>query len=246
MAPFEYKCFDLSNLQLNQEGIMRFLMGVLGLLWVGCQGPQKKEVSSTVQEKGVIESLPPIQKKIILFFGNSITAGYQLDMNQAFPAIIQHKIDSLGLSYQVINAGLSGETTASGKNRIDWVLRTVPDIFILELGANDGLRGLPLRETPKNLQVIIDKVKSINPEVKIIITGMEVPPNLGESYTRQFRNIFSTLAKNNAAALIPFLLIDVAGKPTLNLADGIHPTPEGHLLIAELVWKTLLPLLELN
>ena len=143
-------------------------------------------------------------------------------------------------------AGLSGETTASGKNRIDWVLRTVPDIFILELGANDGLRGLPLKETPKNLQVIIDKVKLINPEVKIVITGMEVPPNLGEAYTRQFRNIFSTLAKNNAAVLIPFLLVDVAGRPSLNLPDGIHPTPEGHLLIAELVWETLLPLLELN
>ena len=197
-------------------------------------------------EKGIAESLPPSQKKVILFFGNSITAGYQLDMNQAFPAIIQQKIDSLGLSYQVINAGLSGETTASGKNRIDWVLRTVPDIFILELGANDGLRGLPLKETPKNLQVIIDKVKLINPEVKIVITGMEVPPNLGEAYTHQFRNIFPTLAKNNAAVLIPFLLVDVAGRPSLNLPDGIHPTPEGHLLIAELVWETLLPLLELN
>ena len=221
-------------------------MGFLVLLWVGCQGPKKEKSDPTLPEKGVAESLPPSQKKVILFFGNSITAGYQLDMNQAFPAIIQQKIDSLGLSYQVINAGLSGETTASGKNRIDWVLRTVPDIFILELGANDGLRGLPLKETPKNLQVIIDKVKLINPEVKIVITGMEVPPNLGEAYTRQFRNIFPTLAKNNAAVLIPFLLVDVAGRPSLNLPDGIHPTPEGHLLIAELVWETLLPLLELN
>ena len=225
---------------------MRFLMGFLVLLWVGCQGPKKEKPVLTLPEKGVAEFLSPSQKKVILFFGNSITAGYQLDMNQAFPAIIQQKIDSLGLSYQVINAGLSGETTASGKNRIDWVLRTVPDIFILELGANDGLRGLPLKETPKNLQVIIDKVKLINPEVKIVITGMEVPPNLGEAYTRQFRNIFPTLAKNNAAVLIPFLLVDVAGRPSLNLPDGIHPTPEGHLLIAELVWETLLPLLELN
>ena len=126
---------------------------------------------------------------------NSITAGYQLDMNQAFPAIIQQKIDSLGLSYQVINAGLSGETTASGKNRIDWVLRTVPDIFVLELGANDGLRGLPLKETPKNLQVIIDKVKLINPEVTIVITGMEGPPNLGEAYSVSFAIFFQHLPK---------------------------------------------------
>lgn len=225
---------------------MRFLIVCLVLLWGGCQGSKKEKSGPTLSEKGVAEFLSPSQKKIILFFGNSITAGYQLDMNQAFPAIIQQKIDSLGLSYQVINAGLSGETTASGKNRIDWVLRTVPDIFVLELGANDGLRGLPLKETPKNLQVIIDKVKLINPEVKIVITGMEVPPNLGEAYTRQFRNIFPTLAKNNAAVLIPFLLVDVAGRPSLNLPDGIHPTPEGHLLIAELVWETLLPLLELN
>ena len=225
---------------------MRFIMGFLVLLWIGCQGPKKAKMGPNLPEKGIAESLPSSQKKVILFFGNSITAGYQLDMNQAFPAIIQQKIDSLGLSYQVINAGLSGETTASGKNRIDWVLRTVPDIFILELGANDGLRGLPLKETPKNLQVIIDKVKLINPEVKIVITGMEVPPNLGEAYTHQFRNIFPTLAKNNAAVLIPFLLVDVAGRPSLNLPDGIHPTPEGHLLIAELVWETLFPLLELN
>ena len=221
-------------------------MGCLSLLWVGCQGPKKEKLPPILPGKRVAESIPSSQKKVILFFGNSITAGYQLDMDQAFPAIIQQKIDSLGLSYQVINAGLSGETTASGKNRIDWVLRTVPDIFVLELGANDGLRGLPLKETPKNLQVIIDKVKLINPEVKIVITGMEVPPNLGEAYARQFRNIFSTLAKNNAAVLIPFLLVDVAGRPSLNLPDGIHPTPEGHLLIAELVWETLLPLLELN
>ena len=225
---------------------MKFLMGCLLILWAGCQGAKKEKSAPIMLGKRVTESIPSSQKKVILFFGNSITAGYQLDMDQAFPAIIQQKIDSLGLSYQVINAGLSGETTASGKNRIDWVLRTVPDIFVLELGANDGLRGLPLKETPKNLQIIIDKVKLINPEVKIVITGMEVPPNLGEAYTRQFRNIFSTLAKNNAAVLIPFLLADVAGKSSLNLPDGIHPTPEGHLLIAELVWETLLPLLELN
>ena len=225
---------------------MKFLIGCLLILWAGCQGATKEKSAPIMLGKRVTESISSSQKKVILFFGNSITAGYQLDMDQAFPAIIQQKIDSLGLSYQVINAGLSGETTASGKNRIDWVLRTVPDIFVLELGANDGLRGLPLKETPKNLQIIIDKVKLINPEVKIVITGMEVPPNLGEAYTRQFRNIFSTLAKNNAAVLIPFLLVDVAGKSSLNLPDGIHPTPEGHLLIAELVWETLLPLLELN
>lgn len=182
-------------------------------------------------------------QKTILFFGNSITAGYQLDMDQAFPALIQKRIDSLGLNYKTINAGLSGETSAGGKSRIDWVLRTVPDIFVLELGANDGLRGLPLDETKKSLQAIIDAVKKENPEVKIVIAGMMVPPNLGEDYTRQFKNIFPGLAEKNKAVYIPFILENVAGIPELNLSDGIHPTPEGHAIVAETVWQYIEPLL---
>ncbi len=180
---------------------------------------------------------PKTEKKTILFFGNSITAGYQLDISSAFPALIQERIDSLGLSYQVINAGLSGETSASGVSRIDWVLRTTPDIFVLELGGNDGLRGLPLTETLKNLQTIIDRVKEKNPEADLIIAGMEVPPNLGQDYTEEFRNLFPTLAKNNDAILIPFLLDGVAGIPELNLPDGIHPTEEGHEILTETVWN---------
>lgn len=185
-------------------------------------------------------------QRVILFFGNSLTAGYGLDMEQAFPALIQKRIDSLGYPYRVVNAGLSGETTASGKNRIDWVLNTIPDIFILELGANDGLRGLPLEETPKNLQEIIDAVRKVNPDVKIIITGMEVPPNLGKEYTAEFRSIFPYLAKKNNITLIPFLLEGVAGEPELNLSDGIHPNAEGHKIVAETVWKYLNPMLKKN
>ena len=183
------------------------------------------------------------KKKIILFFGDSITAGYQLDMENAFPALIQKRIDSLGLDYTAINAGLSGETTAGGKSRINWVLRTVPDIFFLELGANDGLRGLPLEETPKNLQAIIDEVKKVNPEVKLLIAGMMVPPNLGKEYTDQFQQVFSNLADENQAELIPFLLDGVAGIPELNLSDGIHTTPEGHKIVMETVWNHLMPML---
>lgn len=180
----------------------------------------------------------------ILFFGNSITAGYQLDMEEAFPHLIQLRLDSMGYSYQVINAGLSGETTAAGKERIDWVLRSVPDIFCLELGANDGLRGLPLDETEKNLQIIIDKVKQANPQVKVILAGMQVPPNMGAEYTDTFKQIFPRLAQQNQAELIPFILDGVAGNPELNLSDGIHPTAAGHQILAETVWKHLLPLLE--
>lgn len=182
-------------------------------------------------------------EKVILFFGNSITAGYQLDMDQAFPALIQKRIDSLGLNYKTINAGLSGETSAGGQSRIGWVLRTIPDIFFLELGANDGLRGLPLDETVKSLQAIIDAVKKENPDVKVIIAGMMVPPNLGDDYTNQFKNIFPDLAKKNDAIYIPFLLEGVAGIPELNLSDGIHPTPEGHEIVAETVWQHLFPIL---
>ena len=220
---------------------------VLFFFLAGCESTTKtgeadsqKEVSSDQKtETAKMEE----KEKIILFYGNSITAGYLLDMDQAFPAVIQEKLDSLGLNYRTINAGLSGETSAGGKSRIDWVLRTVPDIFFLELGANDGLRGLPLEETPKNLQYIIDAVREANPEVKIIIAGMMVPPNLGEDYTTKFRTIFPEISETNNAVYIPFLLEGVAGEPELNLEDGIHPTSEGHKIVAETVWQYLEPLL---
>jgi acyl-CoA thioesterase-1 len=158
--------------------------------------------------------------------------------------MIQNRIDSLGYDYEVVNAGLSGETTASGKNRIDWVLKQKVDIFVLELGANDGLRGIPLSETRKNLQDIIDIVKSKNPETEIILAGMQIPPNMGQDYTSEFRNIFPDLAKKNNLKLIPFLLDGVAGNPELNQSDGIHPTAEGYKIVTENVWNVLEEVLE--
>lgn len=215
------------------------------VLLISCSPANESPNSDSVTERSKSESsvIEETTEKVILFFGNSITAGYQLDMDQAFPALIQKRIDSLGMNYKTINAGLSGETSAGGESRIGWVLRTVPDIFFLELGANDGLRGLPLNETIKSLQAIIDAVKKENPDVKIIIAGMMVPPNLGEDYTNQFKNMFPDLAKKNDATYIPFLLEGVAGIPELNLRDGIHPTPEGHEIVAETVWEYLSPLL---
>ena len=177
--------------------------------------------------------------KTILFFGNSLTAGMGLDPDLAFPALIQQKIDSLSLDYLVINSGLSGETTASGKNRLNWVLNQEIDVFILELGANDGLRGISLEETKKNLQMIIDKVKEHNPQVIIVLAGMQIPPNLGIEYTNEFQNIFPDLATKNKISLIPFLLQDVAGNADLNQQDGIHPTKEGHKILAKNVWEVL-------
>ena len=178
--------------------------------------------------------------KTLLFFGDSLTAGYGLDdVNDAFPALIQAKIDSLSLNYTVINSGVSGETTAGGKSRIDWVLNQKIDVFILELGANDGLRGVPLTETRANLQAIIDAVLKKNPTTKIVLAGMQLPPNMGQSYTNEFKTIFPELAEKNQLDLIPFLLKDVGGIPALNQEDGIHPTVEGHQLLAKNVWDVL-------
>lgn len=181
--------------------------------------------------------------KVILFFGDSLTAGYGLSPEQAFPALVEKNCVRNGTPCKAINAGLSGETSAGGLSRIDWVLRQPVDVFVLELGANDGLRGLPLDQTRKNLQAIIDKVKTKYPDVKIVIAGMMVPPNLGPEYTGNFQKIFPELAKKNNAILIPFLLQDVAGYERLNLDDGIHPNPEGHRIVANTVYEVLSPLL---
>ena len=180
---------------------------------------------------------------VVLFFGDSLTAGYGLSPEQAFPAIVESTLNKKGKTVKVVNAGLSGETSAGGLSRIDWILRQPIDVFVLELGANDGLRGLPLEATEKNLQAIIDKVKAKNPSVKIVIAGMMVPPNMGPDYTDQFRKIFPALAKRNNATLIPFLLKDVAGDDKLNQADGIHPNQEGHRIVAKNVVTVLEDLL---
>ena len=183
--------------------------------------------------------------KTILFFGNSLTAGYGLeDPSQAFPGLIQDKIDSLRLPYKVVNAGVSGETSAGGNSRIDWILKQPVDVFVLELGANDGLRGIPSAETKANLQSILDKVKAKYPSAKLLLAGMMVPPNMGEKYAAGFRAIYPELAKENNIALVPFLLEGVGGVARLNQGDGIHPTNEGHRMMAETTWQELSKLLQ--
>lgn len=181
--------------------------------------------------------------KTILFFGDSLTAGYGLSVEEAFPALIEKELNKGATKVKAINAGLSGETTAGGLARIDWVLRQPIDVFVLELGANDGLRGLPLDQTRKNLQGIIDKVKAKYPKVKIVMTGMMVPPNMGPKYSSEFKIIYPELAKQNNATLMPFLLEGVAGDEKLNQADGIHPTAAGHQIIARNLGSLLLKLL---
>lgn len=218
----------------------------LGLLYTSCKSKQESsqdvghitqnsDQGDKEQPKSNLES----DKKHILFFGNSLTAGYGLDEDQSFPSLIQQRLDSLQLPYIAVNAGLSGETTSGGKNRIDWVLKQKVDIFVLELGANDVLRGLDLKETESNLRVILDKVIASNPNVKIILAGMQAPPNMGNDYTRQFADIYPELAKEYKAALIPFLLEGVATIPSLNLEDGKHPNAAGQYLVRENVWQVL-------
>lgn len=184
-----------------------------------------------------------VPTKVILFYGDSLTAGYGLSTAEAFPAIIEKRLTDQGKAVSVVNAGLSGETSAGGLNRLDWILKQPVDIFVLELGANDGLRGLPLDQTKQNLQSIIDKVKGKYPKAKIVIAGMLVPPNMGPEYTSGFSKIFPELAKANNASLIPFLLQGVAGDDKLNIADGIHPNVEGHKIVASNVLKVIDPLL---
>ncbi|QOI98579.1 MAG: arylesterase [Flammeovirgaceae bacterium] len=184
-----------------------------------------------------------IPKRTILFFGDSLTAGYGLSPEEAFPALVEKQLNAKGKPCRVINAGLSGETSAGGLTRIDWMLRQPVDIFILELGANDGLRGLPLEQTRANLQAIINKVKAKFPKTKIVVAGMLVPPNMGPEYSAGFKALFPDLAKKNNAVLIPFLLEGVAGNEKLNLPDGIHPNIEGHKIVAANLVKIIEPLL---
>jgi acyl-CoA thioesterase I len=185
----------------------------------------------------------PAANKTILFLGDSLTAGLGVQKTEAFPALIAEKIRAAGLPFTVEDAGLSGDTSAGGLRRIDWLLQRPVDILVLELGANDGLRGLELKSLKANLQAIIDKTKAKNPQVKIVVAGMQVPPNLGAEYARGFERLFAELATENNAVLIPFLLEGVGGDRELNQRDLIHPSAAGHRIIAELVWRTLEPIL---
>jgi len=189
-------------------------------------------------------AINPFQKdNTIIFYGDSLTAGYGLAPENAFPAIVDNMISEKGFSYKVVNAGVSGETSSGGLTRIDWILHQQVDIFVLELGANDGLRGIPTEKTYENLQKIIDKVYSKFPACKVVIVGMMVPPNMGKEYADKFAGIFPRLVKENNAAFMPFLLTDVAGDPDLNLPDGIHPNVKGHEIVAGHMMKVLDPLL---
>ena len=194
---------------------------------------------------GVVASISAANTpRTILFLGDSLTAGYGLDPSLAYPSLIQERIDASGLNYRILNGGLSGETTAGGLRRIQWMLRRPVGVIVIALGANDGLRGLNPENSQQNLQSIIDTTHKNSPHTRFLIAGMRVPPNMGSEYSAAFERIFSDLAEKNSIPMIPFLLEDVATHSELNLPDGIHPNEEGHKIIAKTVWKYLLPILQ--
>lgn len=208
------------------------------------------------KEKAPAQSAPPktnkttpqntSKQKSIVVFGNSLTAGYGLEDSESdsYAGVIQQKINQLGKEYKVVNSGLSGETTAGGEDRIDWILDRQPmDIFVLELGGNDALRGFPVEETYENLDAIIKKVKAKDESIEIILAGMQAPPNMGGDYIQDFADVYPRLAEKHNIKLVPFLLEGVGGVPQLNQPDGIHPTKEGHQILADNVWNILAPLL---
>jgi acyl-CoA thioesterase-1 len=208
-----------------------YLLFVLAAWLTSCSASTEKKQAEEGNQ--VVDSTA---NKTILFFGNSLTAGYGIDPEESFAGRIQTRLDSLKKEFRVINGGLSGETTAGGLSRLDWFLEEEPYLFVLELGGNDGLRGIALTETKKNLLAIVDKVRAKYPNTKIILAGMQIPPNMGQEYTEEFKAIYPAVAKEKNIELIPFLLEGVAGNPDLNLPDGIHPTPEGHRIVMETLW----------
>ncbi|PWI29347.1 arylesterase [Flavobacteriaceae bacterium LYZ1037] len=225
--------------------LLKFCYFILVLLIVSCGDTNTKNSNETQQT--ITQPKDTLVKnqasKTILCFGDSITAGYGLeDTNDAYTGVLQQRIDSLNLNYTVINSGVSGETTAGGKSRIGWVIKQKPTIFLLELGANDGLRGVPITETQSNLQAIINTVKEKSPETTIILAGMQLPPNMGQDYTTKFKALFKDVAALNNLEFIPFILKDVGGMAPLNQSDGIHPNVAGHKIVADNVWEILKPL----
>jgi acyl-CoA thioesterase-1 len=214
------------------------------LALAACRGEARPEPSPTA-----VPSVSPASRAVaddraaILFVGTSLTAGLGVFPEEAYPALVQRKIDAAGLRYRVVNAGVSGETSAGARRRMGWLLRQPVAVLVVETGANDGLRGQPPEATRENIQAMLDEARRQDTPPRLVLAGMEALPNYGEDYRRRFRAIYPQLAKASGATLVPFLLEGVAGDPHLNQPDGIHPTAEGHGRIAENVWKVLRPLL---
>jgi acyl-CoA thioesterase-1 len=226
------------------------LLSLLCVAAVGCSPSEPRTDAAAGMAERVAPAAPApdtaLAEKmgpVVVFLGTSLTAGLGLlRAEDTYVARLGELADSAGMPVRAVNAGVSGETSAGGLRRLDWVLREPVDILVVELGANDGLRGQDPEATEANLRRIVEETRARYPEARILIEGMEAPPNLGPAYTSRFHAIFPTVAKETGAALVPFLLQGVAGIPALNQSDGIHPTPEGHRIMAHTVWPYLEPL----
>ena len=223
---------------------------VLVLAALSCARGDRVADSANVQASGAAPSAqhpaPSTEHRAprtILFIGTSLTAGYGLDPDSAYPLQIQRMIDSAGFAYSVINAGVSGETSSALVRRLDWLLRQPFDVVVIETGANDGLRGIPIETMRGNVEQVIQRIRQARPNARVALVQMEALPNLGIGYTQRFGEVFPDVAKRTGATLIPFLLQDVAGSPELNQPDGIHPNYAGERIVAQNVWKALRPLL---
>jgi len=200
--------------------------------------------ATSAAAKDSVSRLPsPVSRKTVLIVGTSLTAGLGLEQEDAYPALLQRKADSLGLHVDIVNAGLSGETSAGALRRIDWLLRGPADVVVIETGANDGLRGLNVDSTRANLQAILAKVKAARPAARILLAQMEAPPNLGAKYTAAFSAMYQDVAKEAQVSVMPFLLRGVAGVTALNQQDGMHPNERGEQIVADNVWESLEPVL---
>ncbi len=229
-------------MRLNQKRTICFLLLLLFLGWSGCQNsPAPADVARGAKVSSPLPSSPS-QERIIVAFGDSLTAGLGVSAEETYPAVLARKIKNAGYPYRVINAGVSGETTAGGLRRVRSILENRPEIVILELGANDGLRGLSIDQTEKNLAAMIELLQKEN--VQVILTGMKLPPNYGKEYTEAFENLFPKLAGRYHLPLILFFLEGVAARSTLNQPDGIHPTAEGYQVIVDHLWPKIEALLK--
>ena len=219
------------------------MLGAAALLACGRGSGARPAEEPAASRASPAPALHGDERPVLLFLGTSLTAGYGLDPADAFPSLIQARLDAAGLRYRVVNAGVSGETSAGALRRIEWLLKQPVAMLVLETGANDGLRGQDPDATRANIQAVLDRAKKQAPPPRLVLLGMEALPNYGEEYRRRFRAIYPEMAKKNGAVLVPFLLDGVAGVPSLNQADGVHPTAEGHRRVAETVWKALRPIL---
>ena len=220
---------------------------VIGSACRGAESPSRAPSSPPVASPAVSpapaagKTAPVPQRPRIVFLGDSLTAGYGLGRHQSVPSLIAERLTGMGLDYEVVNAGVSGDTSAGGLSRLDWSLDGNVRVLVVELGANDGLRGLPVEAMRDNLDAIIRR--ALDRGIRVLLTGMEAPPNYGQDYTNEYRAVFRDLAAKHGVAFVPFYLEGVAGIPRLNIADGIHPNPEGARIVEQTIWRALEPLL---